>query len=216
VRSHVSLTPDDAPELLIGAVNAAELCDAFTDTDVAADLYARILPYEARHAVAVAHAPYHGPVALSLGRLALVLDRPEDARRHMLAALDACLEIGALPHAALAHLLLARTFGPGTRGRSEHAAAAADLAGRLGAWPLHARAVALTATPDGDTRLTGREREVTALVAQGLTNAQIAHRLVLSERTVENHVAHVLHKLGLPTRTALAVSARAAAGVPRP
>lgn len=66
----------------------------------------------------------------------------------------------------------------------------------------------LTATPDGDPRLTGREREVAALVAQGLTNAQIARALVLSERTVENHVAHVLHKLGLSTRTALAVVGR--------
>ena len=85
--------------------------------------------------------------------------------------------------------------------------AAAGLAHRLGAAPLLARAEALTAAPDGDPRLTGREREVAALVAQGLTNAAIARRLVLSERTVENHVAHVLHKLNLSTRTALAVSA---------
>lgn len=112
----------------------------------------------------------------------------------------------------LTHLILARTFGPGTRGRSEHAAAAADLAGRLGAYPLQARALGLTATPDGDPRLTGREREVAALVARGLTNAQIARALVLSERTVENHVAHVLHKLGLSTRTALAVVGRGSPG----
>ena len=46
--------------------------------------------------------------------------------------------------------------------------------------------------------LTEREREVLELVAEGLTNAGIAKRLYLSERTVEAHVRHVLTKLDLP------------------
>lgn len=46
--------------------------------------------------------------------------------------------------------------------------------------------------------LTGREREVLELMAEGLTNAGIARRLVLTERTVETHVRHVLMKLDLP------------------
>jgi DNA-binding NarL/FixJ family response regulator len=46
--------------------------------------------------------------------------------------------------------------------------------------------------------LTEREREVLGLVAEGLTNAGIAKRLYLSERTVEAHVRHVLMKLGIP------------------
>jgi non-specific serine/threonine protein kinase len=54
------------------------------------------------------------------------------------------------------------------------------------------------------TNLTHREREVAALVAQGLTNREIADRLVLSVRTVETHVDRILGKLNLHTRTQLA------------
>jgi DNA-binding NarL/FixJ family response regulator len=49
-------------------------------------------------------------------------------------------------------------------------------------------------------RLTDRELEVLALLAEGLTNAEIAERLVVSPRTAEHHVAAVLRKLGAPTR----------------
>ncbi|MFG1642134.1 response regulator transcription factor [Amycolatopsis sp. NPDC049252] len=52
--------------------------------------------------------------------------------------------------------------------------------------------------------LTGREREIATLVADALSNRQIAHRLVLSERTVESHVRSVLAKLGLTNRTEIA------------
>jgi DNA-binding NarL/FixJ family response regulator len=48
-------------------------------------------------------------------------------------------------------------------------------------------------------QLTAREREVLALMAEGRTNAGIARRLVLSERTVETHVASILGKLHLPS-----------------
>ena len=52
--------------------------------------------------------------------------------------------------------------------------------------------------------LTSREREVAAMVADGLTNRQIAERLVVSHRTVEGHVGRILTKLGLRRRTELA------------
>jgi predicted ATPase/DNA-binding SARP family transcriptional activator/DNA-binding CsgD family transcriptional regulator len=49
--------------------------------------------------------------------------------------------------------------------------------------------------------LTRREREVAALVARGLTNRQVAQELSISERTAANHVAKILKKLGLGSRT---------------
>jgi len=55
--------------------------------------------------------------------------------------------------------------------------------------------------------LSPREREVLTLVAEGLTNHQIAARLVVSEHTVHRHVTSILRKLGLPSRTAAAAAA---------
>ena len=52
--------------------------------------------------------------------------------------------------------------------------------------------------------LTGREREVAALVAQGKSNHDIAVTLVLSERTVDTHVGNILSKLGFSSRTQIA------------
>jgi DNA-binding NarL/FixJ family response regulator len=48
--------------------------------------------------------------------------------------------------------------------------------------------------------LTAREREILALVAEGLRNAEIAQRLFVSPRTVDNHVSAILRKLGAASR----------------
>jgi non-specific serine/threonine protein kinase len=53
--------------------------------------------------------------------------------------------------------------------------------------------------------LTPREEEVANLVAKGLTNRQIAARLIISEATVETHLARIFKKLGLQSRTQLSV-----------
>jgi len=55
--------------------------------------------------------------------------------------------------------------------------------------------------------LSAREREVLGLVARGLSDAQIAERLVISPHTVHRHVANILAKVGLPTRAAAAACA---------
>ena len=77
-------------------------------------------------------------------------------------------------------------------GASLGAAAAADFIARLDGRPRR---------PAG---LTARELEVLGLLAQGLTNREIAGRLVVSDHTVHRHVANILRKLGLPTRAAAA------------
>ena len=56
-----------------------------------------------------------------------------------------------------------------------------------------------------DAGLTRREREIARLIAAGLSNREIAARLVISSRTAESHVANILNKLGLTSRAQVAV-----------
>jgi DNA-binding CsgD family transcriptional regulator len=56
--------------------------------------------------------------------------------------------------------------------------------------------------------LSPRECEVLALVAEGLSNAEIAGRLAISDKTVRNHLSHVFDKLGVSTRAQAIVFAR--------
>ncbi len=65
------------------------------------------------------------------------------------------------------------------------------------------------ATRDNPFGLTNRQVDVLRLLAEGLTNAQIAARLTLSPKTVDHHVSAVLAKLDVPTREAAAERAGA-------
>jgi predicted ATPase/DNA-binding CsgD family transcriptional regulator len=64
------------------------------------------------------------------------------------------------------------------------------------------RAAASAQAPHGP--LTGREHEIALLVAAGLSNREVAHRLVISKRTVDAHIEHIFTKLGVSSRVQLA------------
>ncbi|MDQ0598006.1 DNA-binding NarL/FixJ family response regulator [Streptomyces canus] len=66
-----------------------------------------------------------------------------------------------------------------------------------------------------DSPLTRREAEVAELLGQGLTNQQIADRLVVAVRTAEGHVERILSKLGFTSRSQVAVWT-ASRSIPRP
>ncbi|MET8763720.1 LuxR C-terminal-related transcriptional regulator [Lentzea sp. NPDC004782] len=69
---------------------------------------------------------------------------------------------------------------------------------------LNEKPQGLPAPSGAAAKLTRREQEVAELVAQGMTNKQIAARLVIAQRTAEGHVENILAKLGLTTRIQLA------------
>ena len=85
-----------------------------------------------------------------------------------------------------------------------------EVFARLGAAPWTARARALGAapaarlrSPSGARSFTPHARQVAELVAEGLTNAQIAEQLGVSIRTVTSHLDHAYTKLGIGSRAAL-------------
>ena len=94
----------------------------------------------------------------------------------------------------------------------QHLRRALDFAERSGATPLRAYArqelLAAGARPrrtalTGPDALTGAERQVAALAVDGLSNRQIAAHLFITRATVETHLRHAFHKLGISSRTDL-------------
>jgi DNA-binding NarL/FixJ family response regulator len=67
-----------------------------------------------------------------------------------------------------------------------------------------------TSPPQAFPELTEREREILALIAQGWNNAEIAGRLVLSQKTVRNHVSNIFSKLQVADRAQAIIRAREA------
>jgi DNA-binding CsgD family transcriptional regulator len=153
------------------------------------------------------------------------LDRAEEAAN---AAATAAEDAGALIWAERSRTLLGRVLVAANR-RTEAAAILAqaeESLSRLGAENLRAEAAremrklgrrtrrrgpdatagaTVAAGAGGELEaLSGREREVAELVAQQLTNREIAERLVLSEKTVESHLRNVFAKLSVSSRVAVA------------
>lgn len=157
-----------------------------------------------------------GSMAGLLGRLAVVRGRLDEAVAHFTQAIDVDTGTGARPalvhdRIGLAGALLGRGRPVDLPRAAEEARAARREAVGLG-MPGPARiaaglADAVAAAGRAADPLTEREREIAGLVAAALTNRQIAERLVLSERTVETHVRHILIKLGAANRTEIAVLA---------
>jgi LuxR family transcriptional regulator, maltose regulon positive regulatory protein len=146
------------------------------------------------------------------GTLAAAEADHERARIRLEDAVDRYDTSGAPYEAACARIELATSLAASGReaaARHEASAALATLS-ELGAQPATERAKRLLDVPGEDEalpELTRREREVLRLLAAGLTNRQIAERLVVSEHTVHRHVANILRKLDLPSRTAAAAHA---------
>jgi LuxR family maltose regulon positive regulatory protein len=135
----------------------------------------------------------------------------EDAREALEDAVQLLGRAGLPFEAARARVALARTLRD--LGRDDAARRELELArerfAALGAAAEERRTAAMQTSPGPDKRavLTARESEILRLVAEGLSNKQIAARLTLSEHTVHRHVANILVKLRVSSRAAAAALA---------
>jgi LuxR family transcriptional regulator, maltose regulon positive regulatory protein len=163
----------------------------------------------------VGAAPVRACADRAAGLLAAAYADHDTARTLFEDSVDRFLRSGAPFEAARTRIELAATLVAlgRTDGAAGEAAAALDALLELGAAGEAKRAQRLleaSTKEPGETafaELTRREREVLGLLAEGLTNRQIAEKLVVSEHTVHRHVTNILRKLDLPSRTAAAALA---------
>jgi DNA-binding NarL/FixJ family response regulator len=139
---------------------------------------------------------------------AVLTDRPETAVLVPTMLEDDASVVGALRAGARGYVVKGADRDVIARALHAVAGGQAFLGAEVAGAAL-ARLTAAEAAPPFP-ELTEREREVLGLVARGLTNAAIADRLVLSGKTVRNHVSNVLLKIGAPDRSAAIVMAREA------
>ena len=164
----------------------------------------------------VGTAPIRACADLAEGMLVAAGVDHERGRKLLEDAVDQFEGSGAPFEAALARIELATSLvalGRTDAAEGEAATALASLL-ELGAEREAERARRLLDACAGDgggrlplARVTARERDVLSLLAEGLTNRQIAERLVVSEHTVHRHVTNILRKLDVPSRTAAATQA---------
>jgi DNA-binding CsgD family transcriptional regulator len=159
---------------------------AAADAEVAADLLMLIYETDVRDDLPGVRAP------------ALVVHREHDRAMRLRGAREVA---ALLPHADLVTL-------PGDAHLPWHGDGDAVLRAVAPFLGIEGPPAPASGTGDGALGdLSAREREVLGLVARGLSDAQIAERLVISPHTVHRHVANILAKLRLPTRGAAAAAA---------
>ncbi len=173
-------------------------------------LLAALEPHRGRHiGTGGGIVTYLGATELWLGIGEGALEQWDAAERDLAAAGDVARASGTpgfAVHADVerATVLLARR-GPGDAQTARALLVdARPIALRLGMPDFLRRIDGLLDDRADDGPLSPRESEVAALVAEGRTNKEIAAALYLSERTAQNHVQHILTKLGLANRTQIA------------
>jgi DNA-binding NarL/FixJ family response regulator len=184
-------------------------------------LAAQFEPFRGRHAAnGAGPGVYLGPVELHTGLAAAALGRLDAAVADLAAAVSICDANGARGYAVQARVELAAALARRQADLSGDLSAAqavldaaAGEAGQLGMVPFTERIEQLRSRPPfsgaaARSPLSPREVEVAGLVARGLTNKQIGETLFVSERTAENHVQHILVKLGFSNRSQIAVWSR--------
>jgi DNA-binding CsgD family transcriptional regulator len=179
--------------------------------DVASLVYAGLEPFADELAVASSgQATSGGSVSRYLGQMAALMADWDRVEVDFARAMRRNLETGARGEVGetrfdWATALLRRGLARDRERASAMLEAAARDATELGMEPLRRRAAdTLAELKGGRSPLTDRELEVAALVAEGLTNKEVATRLRLSVRTAENHVLNVMNKLGLDNRAQVA------------
>lgn len=208
----LAATSSEAPRLAAAAVAAVEVAWLTGDSDDLDAVVTRALEV----VDATRHPWYSGDLRVTLQRAGRAVSEPPDV--HVLLPAHAAALRGAHQEAAAVWEQLGYRYEHAVElVHSDDIAAMLDglrLLDELGAVAtantaramLRARGV--TSVPRGPTRgtrrnpvgLTNRQVDVLELLAEGLTNAEIADRLVISVRTVDHHVSAILDKLDVPSR----------------
>lgn len=213
-------------EWLFAMCLLAEVAESIGDLPRAGEAYELLLPYAQRNALSNPDMCI-GSVSRTLGILAAMMARWEDASRHFQEALALNAKAGARPWVAraeydYARMLLARKLHSERKPaldlltRALQTCQALDMAlaekvsalrDELGVAVRPARgSEEAEERPRGAPPhpLTSRERQIAGLIAQGLSNRDIADTLSISERTVDSHVQNILNKMGFASRAQIA------------
>ena len=191
------------PALARAAVIAAAL-DRVADLQLILD---RLAGFQGEHATASGVA-YDGPVALALGIGRAKLGDAQGAVADLRVAITQAEVAGSVGFVAEAQFRLATALASRDVVEAKALAETAERTAKAIGMAAYVEPIAdLLARLDGPSSagvLSGREDEVARLVTEGLTNRDIAQRLFISERTAQNHVQHILAKLGFTSRAQIA------------